>query len=270
MIWPAGVRASPLAAELAEGSGAEVGRRAAIGRARPYAAGSPRGLLDRRHGHAAGCTRHGPTGHPGGQVRSECVERRLKGQSSPRFRYRDLGSMATIGRTRAVADILGVKGGRLPRLADLGPRPPRLPDRLGEPGRNAHPLGMGARRAQSARAAHQRAEHRPEGGRPKPSLRLGVSAPGRGPPRADRRRLAGSEHERSARAAPCAEGMPSSGAAIRRWTSTTLASLALCGHLLRGLAEIARVAEQIPDGGALLGARRGRLARRGPAAAVSA
>ena len=72
----------------------------------------------------------GPDGRPlpgvcqvamqGGQVAAGNVARALRGEATRPFRYRDLGSMATIGRAAAVADILGVRfGGPLAWLAWL-------------------------------------------------------------------------------------------------------------------------------------------------------
>ena len=110
VIWAAGVRASPLAAELAASSGAEVGRGGRLsvepdltlpGYPEVFAIGDMVAL----------------PGVPGtaqpaiqeGKYVARAIERRLKGLSWPRFKYRALGSMATIGRTRAVAEIFGVK-----------------------------------------------------------------------------------------------------------------------------------------------------------------
>jgi NADH:quinone reductase (non-electrogenic) len=55
-----------------------------------------------------------------GRYVARVLERRLKGVSWPRFRYRDLGSMATIGRTRAVAEIFGVKVAGFPAFLIWG------------------------------------------------------------------------------------------------------------------------------------------------------
>jgi NADH:ubiquinone reductase (H+-translocating) len=107
VIWAAGVKASPLAALLAEHAGAEVDR---AGRliARPDL------TLD---GHpevfAIGDMIALP-GVPGtaqpaiqqGKYVARVIRARVAGRSAPsRFRYIDLGTMAAIGRTHAVADL---------------------------------------------------------------------------------------------------------------------------------------------------------------------
>jgi NADH dehydrogenase len=61
----------------------------------------------------------GPEGRPlpcvcqvgmqGGKAAASNVARALRGEATRPFRYRDLGSMATIGRASAVATILGVR-----------------------------------------------------------------------------------------------------------------------------------------------------------------
>ncbi len=46
----------------------------------------------------------GPAAKQGGQYVARCIRARLKGRAIPPFRYRHLGSLATIGRKAAVAD----------------------------------------------------------------------------------------------------------------------------------------------------------------------
>ena len=72
------------------------------------------------------------------------IRGRLQGhQAHRRFHYVDLGMMAVIGRTRAVADLFGkVRVGGFPAFLDLGDHPPRLPRRLGEPLRGGQPLAV--------------------------------------------------------------------------------------------------------------------------------
>jgi NADH:quinone reductase (non-electrogenic) len=113
VVWAAGVRASGLATELAHAAGAEVDR---VGRVivEPdlTLAGHPEVL-------ALGdmVSVRGPDGHPQplpgvapvaiqqGAYAGRLVRRRLQGESSRPFRYRDKGNVATIGRGRAVVDL---------------------------------------------------------------------------------------------------------------------------------------------------------------------
>ncbi|HUB75967.1 MAG TPA: FAD-dependent oxidoreductase, partial [Solirubrobacteraceae bacterium] len=109
VIWAAGVRASPLAALLARASGAGLD-------------GSGRLELDASltlPGHAEVFVIGDMATLPGvpgtaqpaiqqGKYAASVILARLAGRSGPTaFRYRDLGTMATIGRTKAVADLFG-------------------------------------------------------------------------------------------------------------------------------------------------------------------
>ena len=126
-------------------------------RARPDAAGPPRGVRARRHGRRSRRSR---------RLRSACRASRRsrcsRGATSARairsgtrrpFRYHDKGNLATIGRSRAVADIKGIRAERLPGLGDLARRAPHVPDRLREPPARAGPLGVLVRDAQPRRPA---------------------------------------------------------------------------------------------------------------------
>jgi NADH:ubiquinone reductase (H+-translocating) len=111
VIWAAGVQASPLTAALAEQSGAKTGPGGRLsvepdltlpGRPEVFAIGDMIAIQD-----VPGTAQ--PAIQEGKYV-ARVIESRLRGDPPPRpFKYRDLGSMATIGRTRAVADILGLK-----------------------------------------------------------------------------------------------------------------------------------------------------------------
>ncbi len=111
VIWAAGVSASPLAAALAENSGAEVGRGGRIsvepdlslpGRPEVFAIGDMI-AVDKVPGTAQPAIQEG-------KYVAEVIRQRLAGGTPPApFKYRDLGSMAVIGRTHAVADIFGLK-----------------------------------------------------------------------------------------------------------------------------------------------------------------
>jgi NADH dehydrogenase len=109
VIWAAGVKASPLAAMLAQHTGGEIDASGRIhveptltlpGRPEVFVLGDMVAL----------------PGVPGtaqpaiqqGKYAAGVILGRLRGREDPReFRYRDLGTMATIGRAQAVADLFG-------------------------------------------------------------------------------------------------------------------------------------------------------------------
>ena len=117
MIWAAGVVASSLAGVLAQRAGLEVDR---AGASRCWRT-SPSPVIPR-------CSRSGtwfasarPTAQsialPGlapvamqeGRHAARVVRDRMRGRPARRFRYRDKGNLATIGRASAVAEIKGVR-----------------------------------------------------------------------------------------------------------------------------------------------------------------
>jgi NADH:ubiquinone reductase (H+-translocating) len=114
VLWAAGVKASPLGAAVARSTGCELDR---AGRVRVQA-----DLTVAQHpaiavvGDLAAALSYGqgaPTAVPGvspaakqmGRHAAQNVLRRLKGQPSVPFRYRDYGNLATIGRHSAVVDL---------------------------------------------------------------------------------------------------------------------------------------------------------------------
>jgi NADH dehydrogenase len=109
VIWAAGVKASPLGALLAERSGAEVDRSGRLhvepdltlrGHPEVFAIGDMVSLPD-VPGTAQPAIQEGK--YVGGVLRT-----RLTGSAQTKpFKYLDLGTMATIGRTQAVADLFG-------------------------------------------------------------------------------------------------------------------------------------------------------------------
>ena len=111
VIWAAGVKASPLAAELAEQSGAVTasGGRLSVepdlslaGRPEVFALGDMIAIQD-----VPGTAQ--PAIQEGKYV-AKVIGNRLTGEPPPPpFKYLDLGAMATIGRTRAVAEIMHLK-----------------------------------------------------------------------------------------------------------------------------------------------------------------
>jgi NADH:quinone reductase (non-electrogenic) len=106
-IWAAGVMASPLARMLADASGSETDRsgRLAVepdltlpGHPEVYAIGDMVAVRDQPLPGLA------PVAMQEGRHVARAIER---GENTP-FRYRDKGNLATIGRSRAVADIKGL------------------------------------------------------------------------------------------------------------------------------------------------------------------
>jgi NADH dehydrogenase len=116
VVWAAGVQASPLAAQLATASGASVDRAGRIavlsdltlpGHPEVFAVGDMV-TYDNLPGVAE-------VAMQGGLHAANTIKRRLHGDSqSLPYRYRDLGSVATIGRFRAVCNFRGVRLSGLP------------------------------------------------------------------------------------------------------------------------------------------------------------
>jgi NADH:ubiquinone reductase (H+-translocating) len=115
VVWAAGVQASPLARSLAEASGAECDRagRVAVrpdctlpGHPEVFVIGDAM-TLDGLPGVAAVATQQGI-------YVARRIRRRLEGKPEGKpFRYRDLGSMAAIGRGRAIVSFHGLRYGGL-------------------------------------------------------------------------------------------------------------------------------------------------------------
>ena len=110
VIWAAGVRPAPLVRAL----GVQPARRPRGGGAGLLAAGAPGGVRDRRCGLPGRCAaaarcpgcRRAPCRW--GATWRDVISRRIAGRAAARpaaFRYRDLGSMATVGKSRAVVEI---------------------------------------------------------------------------------------------------------------------------------------------------------------------
>ena len=109
-MWAAGVEASPLATELAKATGAELDRAGRIavlpdltipGHPEVFVVGDMM-ALDKLPGVAE-------VAMQGGLHAANTIVRRLKGQHRNPFKYRDLGSAATIGRFRSVVDFRGLR-----------------------------------------------------------------------------------------------------------------------------------------------------------------
>jgi NADH:quinone reductase (non-electrogenic) len=109
-VWAAGVQASPLARMLADASGAECDRAGRIkvlpdctlpGHPEVFAIGDMM-ALDDLPGVAEVAMQQGVHA-------SSTIRRRLRGEQGKPFRYRDLGSMATISRFHAVVSFKGIR-----------------------------------------------------------------------------------------------------------------------------------------------------------------
>jgi NADH:ubiquinone reductase (H+-translocating) len=117
VIWAAGVQASPLAAGLAGATGAELDRagRVSVG-PNLTLKGHPEviviGDMARVHdakGHELSLPGVAPTAMQQGSYVARLIERRLAGAPEEPFGYVDKGSLATIGRRKAVAEIKGIE-----------------------------------------------------------------------------------------------------------------------------------------------------------------
>jgi NADH:ubiquinone reductase (H+-translocating) len=109
-IWAAGVQATPLAATLAEASGAEVDRAGRIlvqpdltvpGHPEVFAIGDM-AVLGQLPGVAE-------VAMQGGLHAANTIWRRHNGKAAKPFKYRDMGSVATIGRFHAIASVHKVR-----------------------------------------------------------------------------------------------------------------------------------------------------------------
>jgi NADH dehydrogenase len=111
ILWGAGVQASPLAKALAEASGAGLDRAGRVivqpdlslpGRPEVFVVGDMA-----NYSHQTGRPLPGvaQVAMQQGRFAANLIQRRLQGKPLEPFRYKDLGSMATIGRSQAVADL---------------------------------------------------------------------------------------------------------------------------------------------------------------------
>ncbi len=109
-LWAAGVQASPLAKQLADACGLEADRAGRIpvlpdcslpGHPEVFAVGDMM-ALNNLPGVAE-------VAMQGGLHAANTILRRLKGEPTRPFKYRDLGSVATIGRFRAIVSVHGVR-----------------------------------------------------------------------------------------------------------------------------------------------------------------
>jgi NADH dehydrogenase len=165
-VWAAGVTASDLAAELARATGADIDRAGRItvlpdltlpGHPEVLALGDMVSV-------------QAPDGRSAsfpGLAPVAMQEGRHAGRVPGPFRYVDKGNLATIGRSKAVADIRGIPARRVRGLAALAARPPRLPGRIPEPAAGRPPLDDQLRHPRSRLAADRAPGWRPP--RPAPT-----------------------------------------------------------------------------------------------------
>ena len=115
VLWGAGVQASPFSKVLAETAGATLDRAGRVDVEPDLSLpGHPEILVI---GDLARFTHELDSPLPGvaqvamqqGAYAARLIRNRLRGRTTPPFRYRDYGTMATIGRHAAVADIFGLR-----------------------------------------------------------------------------------------------------------------------------------------------------------------
>jgi NADH dehydrogenase len=117
VVWAAGVTASSLAAKLGSLTGAPCDRAGRVivepdltlpGRPDVFALGDMVRVRG-SDGQTVALPGTAPVAIQQGRYAARVVRDRLRGHSTPSFRYRDKGNLATIGRASAVADLRGLK-----------------------------------------------------------------------------------------------------------------------------------------------------------------
>ena len=125
VIWAAGVTTSSLAHGLGEITGADVDRAGRIsvapdltlpGHPEVFALGDMVRVLD-EEGEPEDLLGVAPLAMQQGRYVAQVLRARQRGREHQPFRYRDKGNVATIGRSRAVADIKGLKVSGFPAWA---------------------------------------------------------------------------------------------------------------------------------------------------------
>jgi NADH dehydrogenase len=124
-VWAAGVRASGLAAALGRpvGVGVDRGGRVAVGpdltlpgHPEVFAIGDMV-TMQRADGATEPLPGLAPVAIQEGRYAARVIRNRLRGRSTPPFHYVDKGNLATIGRSKAVADIKGLRLSGFPAWA---------------------------------------------------------------------------------------------------------------------------------------------------------
>jgi NADH dehydrogenase len=117
VIWAAGVTASSTARRLGEATGADVDRAGRVsvapdltlpGHPEVFALGDMVRVLG-EDGEPQELLGVAPVAMQEGRYVAKVIRARVRGREHEPFRYRDKGNVATIGRSRAVADIKGLK-----------------------------------------------------------------------------------------------------------------------------------------------------------------
>jgi NADH dehydrogenase len=117
VVWAAGVAASPLAAALASAAGSEVDRAGRVtvtadltlpGHPEVFALGDMVRVVQ-SDGTVAALPGLAPVAMQEGRYVARVIRNRLDGRGGKPFRYVDKGNLATIGRSKAVADVMGVR-----------------------------------------------------------------------------------------------------------------------------------------------------------------
>ena len=118
VVWAAGVQASPLARALAKAAGGELDRAGRVvvqpdltlpGHPEVLAVGDMACVRDPHTGQPQVLPGIAPVAMQQGRYAGQAVANRLAARPTPPFRYRDKGTLATIGRAQAVADIRGLR-----------------------------------------------------------------------------------------------------------------------------------------------------------------
>jgi NADH:ubiquinone reductase (H+-translocating) len=118
VVWAAGVAASPLAAALASADGSQVDRAGRVtvtagltlpGHPEVFALGD---MVTVAHGSSTmALPGLAPVAMQEGRYVARVIRDRLRGRATKDFRYVDKGNLATIGRSKAVADVKGIRIG---------------------------------------------------------------------------------------------------------------------------------------------------------------
>jgi NADH dehydrogenase len=118
VVWAAGVMASPLAQALGQGAGAEIDRAGRLlvepdltlpGHPEVFALGDMVAVRDATTGKPQSLPGLAPVAMQQGRYAGAVIAARLTGRTLPPFRYRDKGTLATIGRGRGVAEVQGLR-----------------------------------------------------------------------------------------------------------------------------------------------------------------
>lgn len=118
VVWAAGVTASPLAGALAGASGATLDRAGRLlvepdltlpGHPEVFALGDMVQVQSATDGKPQSLPGLAPVAMQQGRYAGALIEARMAGGGKPPFHYRDKGSLATIGRGHAVAELKGLR-----------------------------------------------------------------------------------------------------------------------------------------------------------------